>query len=82
MVTSTLEEQFLAIVCADDELVRAEFEAIIDASWDEPPPSRPARRPPYQPPGGVLYRAADTGTDVAPPPPGVPRWVRQRSPPR
>jgi hypothetical protein len=35
-----LAQEFLALVCADDELLRAEFEEIIAAGWDNPP-SRP-----------------------------------------
>jgi hypothetical protein len=36
-------EDFLDIVYSDAEFVRAEFEAIVAASWDDPP-ARPPRR--------------------------------------
>jgi hypothetical protein len=39
-----IEEQFLELVLADEELLRAEFDAIIAAAWSGPPPSRPPRR--------------------------------------
>jgi hypothetical protein len=74
--------EFLAIVCADEELLRAEFEAIIENAWGEPPgrvPVRPARPP------------ADRSAGTAEPRPPVPgrsdhaddhRAARQRGPPR
>ena len=34
-----VDEEFMALVCADEELLAAEFEAIIAAGW--PPPPRP-----------------------------------------
>jgi len=45
-----VKERFLALVCADEELLRAEFDAIIAAAWDQPtPPTRP--RPTRRRPG-------------------------------
>src|SRR6478735_2298755 len=44
-------EQFVELLCADEDLLRAEFDAIIAAEWPEPPPTEPdgglapARRP-------------------------------------
>ena len=35
------EEEFLAIVCSDEDLVRAEFDAIIAAEWPSLPPDTP-----------------------------------------
>jgi hypothetical protein len=40
---SAVDEEFLALVCADEELLRAEFDAIIEVSWAKPPQPRPAR---------------------------------------
>jgi hypothetical protein len=40
---TTGHDEFLAIVCADEELLRSEFEAIIDACWGGPPPAEPTR---------------------------------------
>ncbi len=47
MVTPTesvtdVDEAFLALVCDDEELLRAEFDAIVDAAW---PPGGTHRRP-------------------------------------
>lgn len=44
-----LDDEFLDLVVADEDLLRAEFDAIIEASWSPPPanpptsPSRPDR---------------------------------------
>lgn len=75
MVAQTLDEEFLSLLCEDEELVRAEFDAIIEANWGEPP-LPPAPRPPVP---STPYR------DVFGPhcrdrvPIGTP--ARQRSPP-
>jgi len=36
------DEQFTDLVTADDDLVRTEFDALVDASWSTPPPAPPA----------------------------------------
>jgi hypothetical protein len=49
-----VEEEFLALVYADEELLRAEFDALIAAAWGQPrQPGRPRRagRPTPPPPG-------------------------------
>ena len=52
MVAQTLDEEFLALLCEDEDLVRAEFDAIIEANWGEPPlppaPRRPVPSTPYR----------------------------------
>jgi hypothetical protein len=65
---TTDQDAFLALVCADEELLRAEFEAIIDACWDRPPPTRPTRwvRPPTRS-GAIASRR-----------PAPPRWPYRR----
>jgi hypothetical protein len=69
-------EQFLDVVLGDEDLLRAEFDAIIADAWDDPP--RAARRPPpprrlaRSEPGGLRYARR----------PGLSAWARQRSPPR
>jgi hypothetical protein len=40
MQQTTEQAEFLAMICADEDLLRAEFEAIIDASWEQHPPPR------------------------------------------
>ena len=47
---STVDDQFLAVVCDDPDLLEAEFEAIIAAEWPDLPPTRPARRHARVPP--------------------------------
>lgn len=85
VLEDTLEEQFLALVCSDEDLLQAEFEAIIAAEWPTPPAAhpplhRPARRPPGRPAGQwrevTLERLASR-----PRHPGIGGWARQRSPP-
>ena len=49
--TDTERDAFLAVVYANADWVRAEFDAIVAASWDEPPagaerPDRPVAVPP------------------------------------
>jgi len=79
----TTDDAFLDLVCRDEELVRAEFDALIAASWHLPPPPPPAApRPADRPPGWPVAPAP------GPPPmsrrsaPSGARFNRQRSPPR
>ncbi len=81
----TIDEEFLDLVCSDEELLRAEFEAIVAAEWPMPPmrPPRPspAGRPPS--PRRVTWWADTSGRLVSRPRhPGIGGWGRQRSPPR
>jgi hypothetical protein len=81
--TRTTVEEFLVIVCADPELLRAEFDAIVAAEWPSPPsvssdagdaPKRSRR---------AAQRRQDAG-DARPcllDQPGVVRWSWERSPP-
>jgi hypothetical protein len=77
MATTTVGDEFLAVLCADDEFVRAEFDAIIANAWDTP--AEPAPEPPRVPPVRPDLRSAHAPrseavvTDAA---------ARQRSPPR
>ena len=75
MVAQTLEEEFLALLCEDEDLVRAEFDEIIEANWGEPPPP-PA---PLQPIPSTPYldRCLPHGRTRVP----IGRPARQRSPP-
>lgn len=82
---ATLEEQFVELVCSDEELVQAEFEAIITAAWSTPPPGcppprQPARWPP-SPPAGHRRRTGPGRPASRSGRPGTGGWTRQRSPP-
>ena len=76
------DEQFLQLIYADEDLLRAEFDAIIAAEWPSPPPVEPASAGADGRPG----RGERRGHIGAPPPPrpphtGVGARPRQRSPP-
>jgi len=84
-LTDTLEEQFLELLCSDEDLVQAEFEAIIAAEWPSRPPGRPPQyRPPGQPrtwPAGDSCGTGGMRLASRPRHPGIGGWARQRSPP-
>jgi hypothetical protein len=82
----TSRDEFLDLICADDELLRVEFDAIIEATWG--PASAGDRRRPAAPriPAGRRAGAAISGPQLglASGRRGVPLaepWRRQRSPP-
>lgn len=84
-LTDTFEEQFLDLVYSDEDLVQAEFEAIIAAEWPTPPPARPPlRRPAFRPPTPPdrhWRQARVERLATRPRHPGIGGWARQRSPP-
>jgi hypothetical protein len=71
------EEQFLDLLLSEEELLQAEFDAIIAADWSSPPSSSPARdataepRPPWP--------HASSGPAGQPRRPRAAEWVRPRS---
>jgi hypothetical protein len=68
-------EEFLDVILADDELLRAEFDAIIADAWPDPP--RAAAQPPHR-----RLRTWGRGRIAqGPHRPGLAAWARQRSPP-
>jgi hypothetical protein len=82
-MTTLTRDAFADLVYQDDDLVRAEFDAIVAAAWPEPPlppppaaPPAPGDRPParhrWWEPGVRLIRR---------PVPGQRRRGRQRAPP-
>ncbi|MEP6650311.1 MAG: hypothetical protein ABJA74_10450, partial [Lapillicoccus sp.] len=82
--TLAAEEEFLAIVCADEDLLRAEFDAIIAAEWPSPPPDRPEDDDAVQRSPGTARRQPSGGQARLPNRarhPGIGGWSRQRSPP-
>jgi hypothetical protein len=82
-VEPSVDDQFLDMVCADEDLLRAEFEAIIAAKWPTPPTPRGHRaRVPPRPTGIRRPRPPRSGqVGQRPRHPGVGGWARQRSPP-
>jgi len=82
--TRTVDEQFMQMICNDEELLVAEFEAIIAAEW----PAPPAHQGEPKATSGLAARqgryliAPFVGGPVSRPGhPGVDGWARQRSPP-
>jgi hypothetical protein len=77
------DEAFSDLISGDDDLVRAEFDALIAAGWPEPPPSPPPPAPsaadPSGPPAdGGTPEGRSTATDDSAP--GAP-VTHERSPP-
>jgi hypothetical protein len=78
--SGTERDTFLAVVYADADWLRAEFDAIVDASWDEPPAwpgpsSRPVPGPARPHSARRRDRPLRPGRPVGPAP------ARERSPP-
>jgi hypothetical protein len=69
-------EEFLDVLLADEDLLRAEFDAIIADAWPDAPHAAP-------PPTPCRRRAASPrgSPSRAPERPSPPAWARQRSPP-
>ena len=75
-------EQFLDVLLADEDLLRAEFDAIVAAEWPSPPPAEPRRRDPADRlPRRHRTRARAARLATRPRHPGVGAWARERSPP-
>ena len=81
----SVDEEFLELVYADEQLLRAEFDEIVAQEWPAGhPPATPGSATPgtdHRPrrrlgPGGVRASRRQRGHR------GAGRWRRQRSPPR
>lgn len=76
-------ELFVDLLCADEDLLRAEFDAIIAAEWPGQPPDEPG----YEDSAGRPRRARHHRKSSDPAPFGQPHhpriggWTRPRSPP-
>jgi hypothetical protein len=80
----SLQDEFLELVCGDEELLRAEFDAIIAEEWGtrRPPPARPRATSPAPRPHGSAPLTGPLGLRRRRPRhPGIGGWSRQRSPP-
>jgi len=78
-----VEHAFIDLVCQDEQLLRAEFDALIAESWQTPPgpvpPAPPRRPPPSTPPSSAMtVDGRPTPTQHVPDAEG---WQRQRAPP-
>lgn len=82
----TTPEQFLRLLCADNALLREEFDAIVTANFSEPAErdSAPPRRTPTRRGPGPIPSSAPTPGHRTTTPVDVPAdfMARQRSPPR
>ena len=76
--SGTERDTFLAVVYADADWLRAEFDAIVAASWDEPP-ARPEPSGRTLPPRPHAARHPDRPVPTGRPAAAVP--ARERSPP-
>jgi hypothetical protein len=76
--SGTERDTFLAVVYADADWLRAEFDAIVAASWDEPP-ARPELSSRPVPPRPHSTRHPDRPVPTGRPAAAVP--ARERSPP-
>jgi hypothetical protein len=79
----SLDEELVDLVCADEQWLREEFDAIVAREWAVEPPAPPPRGAAQQPDPPPRRPAT---CDVPPPRrrrrrPAVGRWRRQRSPP-
>jgi len=80
----TVDVRFLQMICNDEELLAAEFEAIIAAEWPAPPAPRgePGATTGAPAPADKHRVALPIDRPVARPRhPGVGGWAHQRSPP-
>ncbi len=80
----TGQEEFIDLVCSDEDWVRDEFDAIVAAEWVGPPPTEPSQAASTP---GPLPAHTKPPAGPAPPPrrsqrPGTDGWGRQRSPPQ
>ena len=79
----TVDEQFLDLICNDEDLLAAEFDAIIAAEWPRPPANTPGRGAADGRPASGAHRrtvARIAGPGGRPRHPGIGGWARQLSP--
>jgi hypothetical protein len=81
VVTTATVDAFLDLVLSDDDLMRAEFDALVAATWDAPPPPPPARPAPGDRPPAWPSSPAPAPTGPVDRRPPIRRITRQRSPP-
>jgi hypothetical protein len=79
---ATARDEFIDLICQDEDLLRAEFEELVADFWStppQPPPPAPPRptRPPRRPTRVIDDRSPVSARGQVP----ELRWNRQRSPP-
>jgi hypothetical protein len=81
--TRGTNERFVELVCADEDLLRAEFDAIIAARWPSPPPAEPDHRSDTRPHPRRARHRRDANAALRPIRPrhhDISALTRQRSP--
>lgn len=81
---AAVRDAFIDLVCQDEGLLRAEFDALIASSWPAPPPDSPPPAPPRRPPPGAgppATHGVHPGRPTAGGTPARRRDRRQRGPP-
>jgi hypothetical protein len=82
--TREADAEFADLICTDPQWLRAEFDALISASFSEPPgppPPAPPRVPPRPGPPAPPSRRPAPGPAGTTVPAAGPEYGRQRSPP-
>ena len=83
--TRAADAAFADLICTDPQWLREEFDALISASFSEPPapppPPAPPRVPPRPGPPPPPSRRPAPGPAVTTGPAAAPQYRRQRSPP-
>lgn len=77
----SLEARFFDVICDDEELLAAEFEAIVSAGWRSALPTRTGGPDLRGPQAGSRSRGRTTPCAGCHEGTGVPARARQRSPP-
>jgi hypothetical protein len=85
LATRDADAAFAELICADAQWLREEFDALIAASFSQPPaappPAPPRVPPPRGRPGPPSRRLPRPGPPALTPPVTTPGQRRQRSPP-
>jgi hypothetical protein len=85
LATRDADAAFAELICADAQWLREEFDALIAASFSQPPAAPPPAPPRVRPPGGRTGppsgRRPRPGPPALTPPVTTPGQRRQRSPP-
>jgi hypothetical protein len=85
LATREADTAFAELICADVQWLREEFDALISASFSQPPAAPPPAPPRVPPSGGRTgpprQHRPRSRLPAAPSPVTTPEYRRQRSPP-